>query len=102
MDGEYLAPFNAVQVDSGWYESSWFGTFKRANYNWIYHTELQWLFVEKSTSLGTWFWSEKLGWGGPVKTFGHTYGQTLRRDGYTILVIKRVPLPFGITQIANT
>ena len=63
LDGEYLAPFNAVQVDSGWYESSWFGTFKRANYNWIYHTELKWLFVEKSTSLGTWFWSEKLGWG---------------------------------------
>ena len=45
-----IFPFNAVQVDSGWYESSWFGTFKRANYNWIYHTELKWLFVEKSTS----------------------------------------------------
>ena len=40
--------------------------------------------------------------GGPVKTYGHTYGQTLRRDGYIILVIKRVPLHFGITQIANT
>ena len=31
--------------------------------NWIFHTELTWLYVESSSSIGTWFWSEKLGWG---------------------------------------
>ena len=63
LDGPYDAPFNAQLVDSGWYESDWFGTFKRANENWIFHTELTWLYVESSSSIGTWFWSEKLGWG---------------------------------------
>jgi hypothetical protein len=63
LDGPYDVPFNAQLVDSGWYESDWFGTFKRANENWIFHTELTWLYVESSSSIGTWFWSEKLGWG---------------------------------------
>ena len=63
LDGPYDVPFNAQLVDSGWYESDWFGTFKRANKNWIFHTELTWLYVESSSSIGTWFWSEKLGWG---------------------------------------
>ena len=63
LDGPYDVPFNAQLVDSGWYESDWFGTFKRANKNWIFHTELTWLHVESSSSIGTWFWSEKLGWG---------------------------------------
>ena len=63
LDGPYDVPFDAQLVDSGWYESDWFGTFKRANENWIFHTELTWLYVESSSSIGTWFWSEKLGWG---------------------------------------
>ena len=63
LDGPYDIPFNATLVDSGWYESEWFGTFKRANENWVYHTQLTWLYVESSSSIGTWFWSEKLGWG---------------------------------------
>ena len=63
LDGPYDVPFNAMLVDFGWYESDWFGTFKRANENWIFHTELTWLYVESSSSIGTWFWSEKLGWG---------------------------------------
>ena len=63
LGGPYDVPFDAQLVDSGWYESDWFGTFKRANENWIFHTELTWLYVESSSSIGTWFWSEKLGWG---------------------------------------
>ena len=63
LDGPYDVPFNAQLVDSGWYESDWCGTFKRAKENWIFHTELTWLYVESSSSIGTWFWSEKLGWG---------------------------------------
>ena len=63
LDGPYDIPFNAKLVDFGWYESGWFGTFKRANENWIFHTELTWLYVESSSSIGTWFWSEKLGLG---------------------------------------
>ena len=59
---EYLAPFNATEVDKDWYESDWFGTFMRANDNWIFHTELNWLYVSKSTAEGSWLWSDKLGW----------------------------------------
>ena len=33
------------------------------NAEWVYHTQLTWLYVESSSSIGTWFWSEKLGWG---------------------------------------
>jgi hypothetical protein len=55
--------FDAMTATAGWYQSDWFGTFKRANDNWIYHEELTWLYVASSDSTGSWFWSDKLGWG---------------------------------------
>jgi hypothetical protein len=54
--------FDALTATAGWYQSEWFGTFKRANENWIYHADLTWLYVASSDSTGSWLWSDKLGW----------------------------------------
>lgn len=63
IDGHYDVPFNANIIESSWYKSDWFGIFKRANENWVFHTDLNWLYVESSSASGTWFWCEKIGWG---------------------------------------
>jgi hypothetical protein len=49
--------------DGNWMTSSWFGSFHRANDNWIYHAELEWwIYVANEAGFGQWFWTEKLGW----------------------------------------
>ena len=55
--------FDGFAIEAGWYESEWFGNFKRANENWVYHTDLEWLYVASSSPEGSWLWSEKFGWG---------------------------------------
>jgi hypothetical protein len=46
----------------GWYDSDWLGSFYDAGDNWIYHTELGWLYSEKIDSSNFWFYDEKLEW----------------------------------------
>jgi hypothetical protein len=64
LESGYDAPFDAVESgDGNWMTSSWFGSFHRANDNWIYHAELEWwVYVANEAGFGQWFWTEKLGW----------------------------------------
>ena len=46
-----------------WFTSDWFGTFQRANENWIFHANFGWwLYLSNEAGFGQWFWNEKLGW----------------------------------------
>ena len=63
IEETYEIPFNASAVESGWFSTDWFGSFKSGNNNWIYHTELSWLYIASSSPEGSWIWEENLGWG---------------------------------------
>lgn len=41
---------------TGWYESSWFGTFYSGRGGWIFHQKLGWLYVHPSSTNGFWCW----------------------------------------------
>ena len=52
---------NATHLHMNWFESSWFGIFWQSSIVWIYHKELDWLYVSGNPSDGIWFWSESDG-----------------------------------------
>jgi len=53
----------AIMPDSpNWRESPWFGSFFRANENWIYHADFGWLYLSGDDTDSIWVWSQSLGW----------------------------------------
>ena len=62
IDKTYTAPFDAQPLADNWYRSDWFGTFKHANAEWIYHEKLGWLYHGPVGQNGIWFWSDKMKW----------------------------------------
>jgi len=58
----YTAPFDGKPLTDHWYQSDWFGAFKHANAEWIYHEKLGWLYHGPVGQNGIWFWSEKMKW----------------------------------------
>jgi hypothetical protein len=47
---------------SGWKQAGWFGYYFGANYPWVYHETLGWLFVSQETPESVWLYEENLGW----------------------------------------
>ena len=85
---EYATPFDGVESGEGnWMTSSWFGSFHRANDNWIYHAELEWwIYVANEAGFGQWFWTEEIGWCWTAKAihpfiWKHSNGSWLFRMG---------------------
>jgi hypothetical protein len=62
VNESYTAPFDGKPLSDHWYQSDWFGTFKHANAEWIYHEKLGWLYHGPVGQNGIWFWSEKMKW----------------------------------------
>ena len=63
LEDEYLAPFDALPIGDGWYQSEWFGLFRvYKGVQWVYHTEFGWLYHGETNQNGIWFWSEGEGW----------------------------------------
>ena len=47
----------------GWRSSGWFGQIKQfPNIDWIYHTQLGWLYTKQDTEGNFWLYEENLGW----------------------------------------
>ena len=38
----------ADQIEGGWLQSPWFGTFKDYDHNWLYHASLGWVYQSPS------------------------------------------------------
>jgi len=60
---------NSSLIDSengDWYDSSWFGTFFDAQDGWIYHLDLEWVYVTSDASdegvENYWIYSPSIGW----------------------------------------
>jgi len=41
----------------GWHESSWFGTFHKSRSDWLYHTQLGWIFPMDDEAGNGWLWT---------------------------------------------
>jgi hypothetical protein len=52
------------ELDGGWRESDWFGTFLRNSENgWVYHLDLAWVFTRSDGTGGMWMWrNEEESW----------------------------------------
>ena len=51
------------EVGSGWRVSDWFGEFRKFEQtDWIFHSELGWVFVVPDDERGLWLWNRVLGW----------------------------------------
>ena len=88
IEPKYATPFDGVESeDSNWMTSSWFGSFHRANDNWIYHAELEWwIYVANEAGFGQWFWTKEIGWCWTAKAihpfiWKHSNGSWLFRMG---------------------
>jgi hypothetical protein len=50
------------ELNGGWLENSWFGTFKDFENGWIYHTAHGWLYLSADPLNGIWAWSPNREW----------------------------------------
>jgi hypothetical protein len=51
------------KAEGGWRSSDWFGEFRMfGQTEWIFHSELGWVFVVPDEERGLWLWHRELGW----------------------------------------
>jgi hypothetical protein len=54
---------NLRDAGNGWTESAWFGAFQKfEETEWIYHTQLGWIYAPAESTDGIWLWKEWEGW----------------------------------------
>ena len=53
---------DGAEIVDGWKKAGWFGIFYSETYPWIYHEQLQWIYVEEAISSGAWVHRENIGW----------------------------------------
>ena len=53
---------DTTDLGSGWYQSSWFGTFYGNTGGWTYHLTHQWLYLAETANGGLWIYDDSLGW----------------------------------------
>ena len=70
---------DAIALDGGWKESSWFGRFHQLSSGWAYHYDLGWIYTKPEDESSIWFWREKLGW---MWTNKEIYPHAWRQDNY--------------------
>jgi hypothetical protein len=50
------------KLEGNWKAQAWFGDFYDLTFPWIYHADLQWLYLSESIDGSFWLWSKELGW----------------------------------------
>jgi hypothetical protein len=60
--GKFHYSIGAVDREGGWRESDWFGIFHQIHDNWVFHSDLGWIFVDTPSNHSFWFWRDPLGW----------------------------------------
>ena len=53
---------DSLEKAGGWFENSWFGSYKAYESGWIYHSTHGWLYLFADTENGIWAWSDQRGW----------------------------------------
>ena len=53
---------DAIELSGGWKKLSWFGTYLDSGRQWIYHTEMGWLYPSQMQDGSLWLWNETNGW----------------------------------------
>ena len=64
IEKSYNIPFDGKTTGvEKWFRSEWFGSFQKANENWIFHAKFGWwLYVSNEAGYGHWFWTDNFGW----------------------------------------
>ena len=57
---EISTTLGAIALDNNWFYT-WLGNIFQTSNNWIYHSELGWMYLHNANS-GIWLWQENLGW----------------------------------------
>ena len=50
------------ELEGQWKNQPWFGNFYDLTYPWIFHAELQWLYLRETSDGSFWLWSKEFGW----------------------------------------
>ena len=58
----YLLEKDAKQINGGWIQNNWFGTFKDFGNGWIYHADHGWIYLSADSNNGLWAWFPHRGW----------------------------------------
>jgi hypothetical protein len=53
---------DAESLPGGWKESDWLGVFQPTEHQWIYHSELGWLYPSPIDDESLWLWNQADGW----------------------------------------
>ena len=76
---------NAQKENGSWRTSPWLGSFLPDASGWIYHSEMDWLYVQSDPEGDLWLWQPKLGWLWTAQeVFPHLYGHQIS-DWYYFL-----------------
>ena len=76
---------SAQKENGSWRTSPWLGTFLPDASGWIYHSEMDWLYVQSDPEGDLWLWQPKLGWLWTAQeVFPHLYGHQIS-DWYYFL-----------------
>jgi hypothetical protein len=54
--------FDIEELLGGWRKSNWLGIFQPTEHQWIYHTEMGWLYPSAMDDGSLWLWSQENGW----------------------------------------
>ena len=52
----------AEELQGGWMQSPWLGTFRPYEKGWLYHARLGWLYANEAPEQSVWLWQENRGW----------------------------------------
>ncbi|MDC0157546.1 cadherin domain-containing protein [Verrucomicrobia bacterium] len=76
---------SARKQNGSWRTSPWLGSFLPDASGWIYHSEMDWLYVQAGPEGDLWLWQPKLGWLWTARdVFPHLYGHQIS-DWYYFL-----------------
>ena len=48
------------QLDAGWWNSDWFGSFWNVNSKWSFHSDLGWINISSIDNESSWVWIQRL------------------------------------------
>ena len=49
-------------MENGWIQSAWFGAFQPTEHQWLYHSEMGWLYPSPMVDGSLWLWNQADGW----------------------------------------
>jgi hypothetical protein len=54
--------FRTKALPGGWRKSNWFGAFQPTEHQWLYHSEMGWLYPSPMENSSLWLWNQADGW----------------------------------------